>query len=90
MTRDVEQILQGTFDQAEITSRQIVDLAFTRLLLLTAVWFVLLDGLRPGGQPWTARVWLGTIVGLITSFAAVAGVDPSAPPAPGSQPPARC
>ena len=29
------------------------------------LWFVLLDGLRPGGQPWTVRVWLGTVVGLL-------------------------
>lgn len=29
-----------------------------------SVWFVLLDGLRPGGQPWTVRVWLGTLIGL--------------------------
>ena len=29
-----------------------------------SVWFVLLDGLRPGGQPWTVRVWLGTVIGL--------------------------
>jgi drug/metabolite transporter (DMT)-like permease len=29
-----------------------------------SVWYVLLDGLRPGGQPWTARVWLGTFIGL--------------------------
>jgi drug/metabolite transporter (DMT)-like permease len=28
------------------------------------VWLLLLDGLRPGGQPWTTRVWIGTIVGL--------------------------
>ena len=28
------------------------------------LWLVLLDGLRPGGQPWTRRVWLGTLVGL--------------------------
>ena len=28
------------------------------------VWILLLDGLRPGGQPWTARVWVGTVVGL--------------------------
>jgi drug/metabolite transporter (DMT)-like permease len=28
------------------------------------VWITLLDGLRPGGQPWTARVWLGTLLGL--------------------------
>ena len=29
------------------------------------VWLLLLDGLRPGGQPWTARVWIGTAVGLL-------------------------
>ena len=29
------------------------------------VWILLLDGLRPGGQPWTARVWIGTTVGLL-------------------------
>lgn len=28
------------------------------------VWLLLLDGLRPGGQPWTARVWIGTAIGL--------------------------
>jgi drug/metabolite transporter (DMT)-like permease len=27
-------------------------------------WITFLDGLRPGGQPWTIRVWLGTIIGL--------------------------
>ena len=30
-----------------------------------SVWFVLLDGLRPGGQPWTTRVWAGTAIGLV-------------------------
>ncbi len=28
------------------------------------LWILLLDGLRPGGEPWTARVWIGTVVGL--------------------------
>lgn len=28
------------------------------------LWLTLFDGLRPGGQSWTARVWLGTLVGL--------------------------
>jgi drug/metabolite transporter (DMT)-like permease len=28
------------------------------------VWILLLDGLRAGGEPWTARVWVGTAVGL--------------------------
>ena len=30
----------------------------------TPLWLTLLDGLRPGGQPWTTRVWAGTLVGL--------------------------
>lgn len=29
------------------------------------LWMTLLDGLRPGGQPWTLRVWLGTLIGLV-------------------------
>jgi drug/metabolite transporter (DMT)-like permease len=29
------------------------------------LWILLLDGLRPGGQPWTARVWVGTALGLL-------------------------
>ena len=29
------------------------------------LWIVLLDGLRPGGKPWTGRVWVGTLVGLL-------------------------
>jgi drug/metabolite transporter (DMT)-like permease len=28
------------------------------------LWILLLDGLRPGGEPWTARVWASTAVGL--------------------------
>lgn len=30
----------------------------------TPLWLTLLDGVRPGGQPWSARVWLGTAIGL--------------------------
>ncbi len=29
------------------------------------LWILLLDGLRPGGEPWTARVWIGTALGLL-------------------------
>lgn len=29
------------------------------------LWIVFLDGLRPGGKPWTARGWVGTLVGLV-------------------------
>jgi len=28
------------------------------------VWILVLDGLRPHGNPWTLRVWLGTVIGL--------------------------
>jgi drug/metabolite transporter (DMT)-like permease len=28
------------------------------------LWVTFFDGLRPGGNRWTARVWLGTLVGL--------------------------
>jgi drug/metabolite transporter (DMT)-like permease len=28
------------------------------------LWLTLMDGWRPGGQAWTGRVWLGTLVGL--------------------------
>lgn len=37
----------------------------TALVVATVpVWLTLLDGLRPGGQPWSARGWLGTLIGL--------------------------
>lgn len=29
------------------------------------MWITFLDGLRPGGQPWTVRVWVGTVIGLL-------------------------
>jgi drug/metabolite transporter (DMT)-like permease len=32
------------------------------------VWILLLDGLRPGGRPWTLRVWIGTTIGLAGVF----------------------
>jgi drug/metabolite transporter (DMT)-like permease len=28
------------------------------------LWVTLLDGLRPGGRPWTVRVWVGALVGF--------------------------
>jgi drug/metabolite transporter (DMT)-like permease len=34
------------------------------LVATVPLWLTLLDGLRPGGQAWTARLWLGTLVGL--------------------------
>jgi drug/metabolite transporter (DMT)-like permease len=36
-------------------------------LIVAAVplWLTLFDGMRKGGQPWSARVWAGTVVGLM-------------------------
>jgi drug/metabolite transporter (DMT)-like permease len=28
------------------------------------LWLTLIEGLRPGGRPWTFRLWAGTLVGL--------------------------
>jgi drug/metabolite transporter (DMT)-like permease len=28
------------------------------------IWITFFDGLRPGGQPWTLRVWIGTALGF--------------------------
>lgn len=37
----------------------------TALIVATVpTWLTLFDGLRPNGQPWTLRVWLGVTVGM--------------------------
>jgi drug/metabolite transporter (DMT)-like permease len=38
------------------------------IVATTPVWIVLFDGLRPGGEPWTARAWVGALVGLAGVF----------------------
>ena len=39
--------------------------AITALIVaMVPLWLTLFDGLRPGGQPWTLRVWVGTLVGF--------------------------
>jgi drug/metabolite transporter (DMT)-like permease len=46
-------------------AEQTVPSGIAALIVATVpLWILLLDGLRPGGEPWTARVWIGTIVGL--------------------------
>jgi len=46
-------------------AEQTVPSGIAALIVATVpLWILLLDGLRPGGEPWTARVWLGTAVGL--------------------------
>lgn len=38
------------------------------LVATVPLWMTILDGLRPGGQPWSVRAWVGTIVGLVGVF----------------------
>ena len=46
-------------------SEKTVPSGIAALIVATVpVWILLLDGLRPGGRPWTPRLWLGTAVGL--------------------------
>ena len=46
-------------------SERTVPSGIAALIVATVpVWILLLDGLRPGGRPWTPRLWLGTVVGL--------------------------
>jgi drug/metabolite transporter (DMT)-like permease len=46
-------------------AEQTVPSGIAALIVATVpLWILLLDGLRPGGRPWTARVWIGTVVGL--------------------------
>ena len=35
------------------------------IVATTPLWLTLFDGLRKGGQPWTARIWTGTLIGLV-------------------------
>jgi len=47
-------------------SEQRIPSGIAALLVATVpLWITFLDGLRPGGQRWTLRVWLGTLLGLL-------------------------
>ena len=47
-------------------AEQYVHSGLAALMVATVpLWMTFLDGLRPGGQPWTGRVWLGTVLGLL-------------------------
>jgi drug/metabolite transporter (DMT)-like permease len=47
-------------------SERTVPSGIAALIVATVpVWLLLLDGLRPGGRPWTLRLWLSTAVGLV-------------------------
>jgi len=46
-------------------SERIVPSGTAALIVATVpVWILVLEGLRPHGEPWTLRVWAGTAIGL--------------------------
>lgn len=46
-------------------SEQTIPSGIAALIVATVpIWLVFFDGLRPGGQPWTRRVWIGALVGF--------------------------
>jgi drug/metabolite transporter (DMT)-like permease len=50
-------------------SEQRIPSGIAALMVATVpLWITFLDGLRPGGQAWTLRVWLGTLIGLLGVF----------------------
>lgn len=50
-------------------SEQRIPSGIAALMVATVpLWITFLDGLRPGGQAWTLRVWLGTLIGLFGVF----------------------
>lgn len=56
-------------------AEQSVPSGIAALIVATVpLWLTLLDGLRPGGEPWTGRAWLGAAVGL-TGVALIARPD---------------
>jgi drug/metabolite transporter (DMT)-like permease len=47
-------------------AEQTIHSGIAALIVATVpLWLTLFDGLRPGGQPWTLRVWTGTLIGLV-------------------------
>jgi drug/metabolite transporter (DMT)-like permease len=58
-------LLLGVGNALVMWSEQTIPSGVAALIVATVpLWTTLLDGLRPGGQPWTLRVWLGTALGL--------------------------
>jgi drug/metabolite transporter (DMT)-like permease len=59
-------LLLGGGNALVMWSERTVPSGITALIVATVpIWLTLLDGLRPGGQPWTGRVWLGSAAGLL-------------------------
>ncbi len=58
-------LLLGFGNGLVMWSEQQIPSGIAALLVATVpLWITLLDRFRPGGEPWTIRVWAGTIIGL--------------------------
>jgi drug/metabolite transporter (DMT)-like permease len=59
-------LLLGVGNALVMWAEQRIPSGIAALIVATVpLWMTLFDGLRPGGQPWTLRVWLGTAIGLV-------------------------
>ncbi len=59
-------LLLGVGNALVMWAEQRIPSGIAALIVATVpLWMTLFDGLRPGGQPWTLRVWLGTVIGLV-------------------------
>jgi drug/metabolite transporter (DMT)-like permease len=59
-------LLLGVGNALVMWAEKSIPSGIAALLVATVpLWITFLDGLRPGGQPWTARGWLGTALGLL-------------------------
>jgi drug/metabolite transporter (DMT)-like permease len=59
-------LLLATGNALVMWAEQTIPSGIAALIVATVpLWLTLFDGMRPGGQPWSARVWAGTAVGLL-------------------------
>jgi drug/metabolite transporter (DMT)-like permease len=58
-------LLLGVGNGLVMWSEKTIPSGIAALIVATVpLWLTLLDGLRPSGQPWTVRAWLGALIGL--------------------------
>jgi len=58
-------LLLGVGNASVMWAEQTIPSGIAALIVATVpLWLTLLDGLRPGGQRWTTRGWVGVAVGL--------------------------
>jgi drug/metabolite transporter (DMT)-like permease len=59
-------LLLGVGNSLVMWAEKSIPSGIAALIVATVpLWLTLADGLRPGGQRWTVRAWLGALVGLV-------------------------